>query len=106
MPTRGQGRDVGGSRGMSMTKVVRAAAPFDRRVDAQAWLDEITAGRVTGTYMAPKAGQITVAELHAKSVGTPDHLTATTASTRRYTWPAYVRTPMRYVRQRTCRARL
>jgi integrase len=63
---------------------------FDRRVDAQAWLDEITASHVTGTYVAPKAGRITVGELHSKWVGTQAHLKETTVSTRTYTWPAHV----------------
>lgn len=32
---------------------------FKRKVDAQAWLDEVTASVVTGMYVAPKAGNIT-----------------------------------------------
>jgi len=63
---------------------------FDRRVDAQAWLDEITAAHVTGTYVAPKAGLVTIGELHAKWVGTQGHLAATTAATREYTWSTHV----------------
>lgn len=63
---------------------------FDRKVDAQAWLDEITAMQVTGAYVAPKAGRVNVGELYAKWVGTQSHLKKTTASTRRYTWPVYV----------------
>ena len=34
---------------------------FDRKVDAQQWLDQVTAAVVTGTYADPKAGQITFA---------------------------------------------
>ena len=34
---------------------------FDRKVDAQQWLDQVTATVVTGTYADPKAGQITFA---------------------------------------------
>ena len=64
--------------------------PFERKVDAQAWLDEITAMQVTGAYVAPKAGRVSVGELYAKWVGTQSHLKKTTASTRRYTWPVYV----------------
>lgn len=32
---------------------------FDRKVDAQRWLDEVTASLVTGQYVDPKAGRIT-----------------------------------------------
>ena len=32
---------------------------FTRKVDAQSWLDEVTAAVVTGQYVAPKAGQVT-----------------------------------------------
>lgn len=35
------------------------ARHFDRKVDAQAWLDEVTAAVVTGNYVDPKAGRIT-----------------------------------------------
>ena len=35
---------------------------FDRKVDAQRWLDEATADLVTGRYVSPKAGKVTVAE--------------------------------------------
>src|SRR4051812_23685510 len=37
------------------------AKHFDRKVDAQRWLDEVTAAMVTGTYVDPKAGRITFA---------------------------------------------
>jgi len=47
---------------------------FERKADAQAWLNEITANQVTGTFVAPKAGRLTVAELHAKWVGMQGHL--------------------------------
>lgn len=38
---------------------------FVRKVDAQRWLDEVTAALVTGSYVAPKAGRETVRE-HAE----------------------------------------
>ena len=63
---------------------------FPRKVEAQAWLDEVTASQVTGTYVAPMAGRITVAELHPKWLTTQSHLKETTAATRGYTWPAHV----------------
>lgn len=36
------------------------ARHFERKVDAQRWLDEVTASVVTGTYVDPKAGKETV----------------------------------------------
>ena len=35
------------------------AQSFGRKVDAQQWLDEVTAAVVTGQYVDPKAGQVT-----------------------------------------------
>ncbi len=35
------------------------ARHFVRKVDAQRWLDEVTASVVTGSYVAPRAGEIT-----------------------------------------------
>ena len=38
------------------------ARHFDRRIDAQQWLDSVTASVVTGQYVDPRAGRTTVAE--------------------------------------------
>jgi hypothetical protein len=38
------------------------ARHFARKVDAQRWLDEVTASVVTGTYVDPRAGRVTVRE--------------------------------------------
>jgi hypothetical protein len=38
------------------------ARHFGRKVDAQRWLDEVTASVVTGQYVDPKAGRITFRE--------------------------------------------
>jgi integrase len=38
------------------------AQRFERKVDAQRWLDEATAGLVTGQYVDPKAGTVTFRE--------------------------------------------
>src|SRR6476620_11313817 len=35
------------------------AKHFGRKVDAQRWLDEVTASVVTGQYVDPKAGRVT-----------------------------------------------
>lgn len=42
------------------------ARHFDRKVDAQRWLDEVTAATVTGTYVDPKAGLMTFARYFAE----------------------------------------
>lgn len=39
---------------------------FKRKIDAQKWLDEITASVVTGTYVDPKAGKVTLASYFAQ----------------------------------------
>src|SRR4051794_8359880 len=41
------------------------ARHFDRKVDAQRWLDEVAATVVTGTYVDPKAGRVTLAAFYA-----------------------------------------
>ena len=42
------------------------ARHFDRKVDAQRWLDEVTAAVVTGTYVDPGAGRQTFVEYYAE----------------------------------------
>jgi hypothetical protein len=58
--------------------------------DAQAWLDQIVAAHVTGTWVQPKAGLFSVGEVHAKWLGTQGPLKATSVSTRFDTWSAHV----------------
>ena len=38
------------------------ARHFDRRVDAQRWIDDVTASVVVGAYVDPRAGLITFRE--------------------------------------------
>lgn len=38
------------------------ARHYARKVDAQQWLDEVTAAQVTGQYVDPRAGRVTVAQ--------------------------------------------
>jgi integrase len=38
------------------------ARHFDKKSDAQGWLDEMTVGLITGTYVDPKAGRIALKE--------------------------------------------
>ena len=35
------------------------ARHFERKLDAQRWLDEVTASMVTGQYVDPRAGRVT-----------------------------------------------
>jgi integrase len=42
------------------------ARHFDRKVDAQQWLNEVTASLVTGTYVDPKAGSVTFERFYAQ----------------------------------------
>lgn len=67
------------------------AKGFSRKVDAQRWLDNITATIVTGTYVAPGAGAATVATMHKQWVGTFGHLKATTIAARESAWSTHVR---------------
>ena len=41
------------------------ARHFERKVDAQRWLNEVTASVVTGNYVDPKAGTVTFARFYA-----------------------------------------
>jgi integrase len=53
---------------------------FDRKVDAQRWLDEVTTSKLTGTYVDPRAGRATVGELaDAYLAGNPSWAESTRA---------------------------
>lgn len=67
------------------------AKGFGRKVDAQKWLDEVTSAIVTGTYIAPGAGSVTIGELYMQWVGTFGHLKATTKAARESAWITHVR---------------
>jgi hypothetical protein len=67
------------------------ARGFVRKVDAQNWLDEVTSRIVTGTYVAPGAGNVTMGELYKQWVGTFGHLKATTKAARESAWTTHVR---------------
>jgi integrase len=65
---------------------------FDRKSDAQVWLDnEVTAKLATGTYVAPRAGLITVGEMYASWSTTQGHLSPSTTKTRCSAWRNHVR---------------
>jgi hypothetical protein len=54
------------------------ARHFDRKVDAQRWLDSVTAAVETGSYVDPRAGRITVAEWAERWLQGQAHLKPTT----------------------------
>jgi integrase len=63
---------------------------FGRKADAQAWLNEITSEFVTGSYVAPAAGRVTVASVYASWSASQGHISAKTAATRRSAWGSRV----------------
>lgn len=67
------------------------AKGFGRKVDAQKWLDAVTSTIVTGTYVAPGAGTVTVGAMHVQWLGTFGHLKATTMAARESAWATHVR---------------
>ena len=65
---------------------------FDRKADAQAWLNKITAKLATGSYVSPEAGRITVADVYAAWSAAQGHISAKTKTTRRNVWNSRVQT--------------
>jgi integrase len=64
---------------------------FARKSDAQVWLDnEITPKLATGTYIAPEAGRVTVADVHSSWSASQSHISAKTAATRKSAWSSRV----------------
>ncbi len=55
------------------------AKHFDRKVDAQQWLNEVTASLVTGTYVDPRAGSVTFERFYAQWSAAGDLWTAALA---------------------------
>lgn len=66
------------------------AKGFTRKVDAQNWLNEITAAHVTGSYIAPEAGRVTVADVYTSWSASQGHISRKTAATRRSAWSSRV----------------
>jgi integrase len=64
---------------------------FARKLDAQAWLNGINAEFVTGTYIAPEAGQVTVAAVHKSWSAAQGHISPKTVATRRSAWDSRVK---------------
>jgi hypothetical protein len=60
---------------------------FDRKADAQTWLDtEVTTRLTTGTYVAPKAGLVTVGEIYQSWSATQVHLAHKSVVSRSDQW--------------------
>jgi len=64
-----------------------------RRVDAQRWLDEVTAAVITGTYVAPTAGKVTFREYaekwRAAQVHRPSTVVHVERMLRRHAYPTF-----------------
>ncbi|QUD82106.1 site-specific integrase [Gordonia polyisoprenivorans] len=71
---------------------------FTLKAEAQEWLDGITSSMVTGTYVAPGAGSVTVGQMRAQWIGTFGHLKETTKATRETVWNKHVRDRWQSVR--------
>lgn len=63
---------------------------FARKVDASQWLDEVTSTVVTGTYIAPGAGTVTVSEMHQQWLGHQAHIKESTRAARASAWTTHV----------------
>jgi integrase len=67
------------------------AKSFTRKTDAQKWLDaEVTAKFATGTYVAPTAGRLTVADVYQSWFPAQSHISAKTVASRRSAWTSRV----------------
>lgn len=67
------------------------AKGFQRKSDAQKFLDsEVTAKLVTGTYIEPSAGRVTVATVYQTWFAAQSHISAKTAASRRSVWNSRV----------------
>ena len=64
---------------------------FDRKGEAQDWLNtEVTAPTVTGTYVAPQAGVITVGAVYESWSNAQGHISPKTEATRKSAWHSRV----------------
>lgn len=63
---------------------------FDRKADANTWLDSATSSLVQGSHVAPSAGKATTTEFGHRWLQENGHLKATTDANRRHTWQKHV----------------
>ncbi len=84
------------------------ARHFDRKLDAQRWLDEVTASIVTGTYVDPRAGRETVRQYGERWRLIQHHRPGTAALYERllrlHVYPVLGDLPLRSVRHSHARA--
>jgi integrase len=67
------------------------AKGFARKVDATKWLDNVTSTIVTGTYVAPGAGSVTVGAMHEQWLKMQAHVKDSTKAARASAWSVHVR---------------
>jgi hypothetical protein len=79
------------------------AKHFPRKIDARRWLDEVTTSMITGQYVAPTAGRITVAQYarqwQASQVGRPNTARILDQSVRLHLLPVLGSRPMASLRR-------
>lgn len=63
---------------------------FDRKVDAQHWLDGQMSSLVHGNHVAPSAGRELIRDAGKRWLESQGHLKETTDSSRRFTWHIHV----------------
>ena len=84
------------------------ARHFDRKVDAQRWIDEVTASTVRGDYVDPRAGRETVRELatrwRATLVHRPNSLRVIDNALGNHIVPAFGDRPLSTLRRIAARA--
>lgn len=66
------------------------AKGFARKIDATNWLENVTSTIVTGTYIAPGAGSVTVGEVHRQWLRTQAHVKDSTKAARASAWSVHV----------------
>lgn len=67
------------------------AKGFARKADANKWLEGVTSTIVTGTYVAPGAGAVSVGELHTQWLKTQAHVKDSTKAARASAWSVHVK---------------
>lgn len=76
---------------------------FSRRVDAQRWLDEVTASVVTGSYVGPRSARITIGDYSERWRSSQVHRPTTAAQVetnlRRHVRPFFCERPLGSVRR-------
>ncbi len=83
------------------------ARHFTRRIDAQRWLDEVTASVVTGQYVDPRAGKVTFRDYaeqwRAAQVHRPSSQAHLETMLRRHAYPTLGDRPLSSSSRARCR---